>query len=171
MEHHAESALAGEFCERSIHHLRVEFLPRIERAITRLGDEDLWWRPNPECTSAGNLLLHLEGNVRQWILSGLAEHADERVRSSEFEAIDGNESAALLARLRSTVQEACDVIRNADKAVLLQRHDIQIFEGVTGLAAILHVVEHFSWHTGQIAWITKMRTGQDLEYYEDDLLE
>jgi len=168
---HSESALAGEFCERSIHHLREEFLPRIERAITQLGDADLWWRPNPECTSAGNLLLHLEGNVRQWILSGLAQHMDERVRSSEFEAIDGADSATLLARLRSTVLQACDVIRDADEETLMQRHDIQIFEGVTGLAAILHVVEHFSWHTGQIAWIAKMRTGQDLGYYENDLLE
>jgi hypothetical protein len=171
MEHHAESALASEFCERSIHHLREEFLPRIERATTQLGDVDLWWRPNPECTSAGNLLLHLEGNVRQWILSGMAAHMDERVRSSEFETVDGDDSAALLARLRSTVLEACDVIRDAEAEVLLQRHDIQIFEGVTGLAAILHVVEHFSWHTGQIAWIAKMRTRQNLGYYEDDLLE
>ena len=171
MGHHAESGLAGEFCERSIHHLHDEFLPRIERATIQLDGADLWWRPNPECTSVGNLLLHLEGNVRQWILSGLAEHLDKRVRSSEFEAVDGNDSTALLARLRSTVEEACDVIRDADETALLQRHDIQIFEGVTGLAAILHVVEHFSWHTGQIAWIAKLRTGQDLGYYEDDLLE
>ncbi len=171
MESHADSELAIEFCERSIHHLREEFLPRIERATTQLGDPDLWWRPNPECTSAGNLLLHLEGNVRQWILCGLADHADERGRSSEFEVVDGNDSVVLLARLRITVQEACDVIRDAGGDSLMKRHDIQIFEGVTGLAAILHVVEHFSWHTGQIAWIAKMRTGQGLGYYEDDSLE
>ena len=135
--------------------------------------EEVWffYGTSPSEPSVDDLLLHLEGNVRQWILSGLARHMDERVRSSEFEAIDGTDSAALLARLRSTLLQACDVIRDADEETLMKRHDIQIFEGVTGLAAILHVVEHFSWHTGQIAWIAKMRTGQDLGYYEDDLLE
>ena len=171
MDGETESALAHEFRERSVHHLREEFLPRIERACARLGESELWWRPNPECTSAGNLLLHLEGNVRQWIISGLGEGPDSRVRRSEFETIDGQDSATLLARLRSTVQEACGLIRSTDAEDLLRSRDIQVFEGVTGLAAILHVVEHFSWHTGQIAWIAKMRSGQDLGYYEDDLLE
>ena len=167
----AEHTVGGEFCQRSTHHLRDEFMPRIEGAARRLVAEDLWWRPNPECTSVGNLLLHLEGNVRQWILCGLDDQPDARRRSTEFAASDGLLVAGLVDRLRSTVEEACAVIENLDEGALLKRYDIQVFEGVTGLAAVLHVVEHFSWHTGQIAWITKMRTGRDLTYYNDIELE
>jgi uncharacterized damage-inducible protein DinB len=169
MGNHATPSLASEFTDRSIVHLREEFLPRIERATRRLGDDDLWWRPNQSCTSAGNLLLHLEGNVRQWILSGLAGRADARVRQSEFDAEGDHGVDGLLANLRSTVEEACKVIESLDESALLARHNIQVFEGVSALAAVLHVVEHFSWHTGQVAWIAKLRSGEDLAYYEQPL--
>lgn len=169
MGNDATPALASEFTGRSVVHLRGEFLPRIERATRRLGDGDLWWRPNDNCTSAGNLLLHLEGNVRQWILSGLAGRPDKRVRQSEFDVGRNPGADELLENLRTTVEEACAVIESLDEAALLERHDIQVFEGVTACAAILHVVEHFSWHTGQVAWIAKMRSGEDLAYYEQSL--
>lgn len=158
--------LTTEFNRRCVHHLREEFLPRIEKAARLLDEEDLWWKPNAECTSAGNLLLHLEGNVRQWILGGLADRQHRRDRSSEFDATGGSGVESLLSDLRTTVLEACAVIEELDEAALLERRDIQVFEGVTGLAAVLHVVEHFSWHTGQVAWIAKLRTGDDLGYYE-----
>jgi len=169
MGNDATQALALEFTGRAAFHLREEFLPRIGRAARRLGNDDLWWRPNPSCTSAGNLLLHLEGNVRQWILSGLGERPDERVRQSEFDAEGARDVDQLLAGLRSTVEEACTVIESLDADALLARHDIQVFEGVTALAAVTHVVEHFSWHTGQVAWIAKLRSGEDLAYYEQPL--
>lgn len=169
MSRPADRTLAQEFCARSVHHLRGEFLPRLHRATTVLGADDLWWKPNEESTSAGNLLLHLEGNVRQWILSGIAGAPDERVRSEEFLAGGGPSSEQLLELLESTVGRACDVILALDDRALLERHNIQVFEGVTAMAAVLHVVEHFSWHTGQISWMAKLRTGQDLRYYEQPL--
>jgi uncharacterized damage-inducible protein DinB len=149
-----------------VHHLRGEFLPRIRTAVERLGERDLWWRPNAECTSAGNLLLHLEGNVRQWILGGIANRQDQRDRASEFDAEGGADLETLLNRLEHTVEEACEVITAMEPQHLLERRDIQVFEGVSGLAAVLHVVEHFSWHTGQVAWIAKQRTANDLGYYD-----
>ena len=169
MRNDATPNLESEFTRRSVVHLREEFLPRIERAARRIGDADLWWRPNENCTSAGNLLLHLEGNVRQWILSGLAECPDDRERAVEFATSEGRGVEELLSRLRATVEEACMVIESLRAESLLKRHDIQVFEGVTGLAAVLHVVEHFSWHTGQVAWIAKLRSGEDLGYYEQAL--
>jgi uncharacterized damage-inducible protein DinB len=169
MEDQRGNELTAEFRTRCIHHLGEEYLPRIERAARMIDEEDLWWRPNPECTSPGNLLLHLEGNVRQWILSGLAGREDARQRQTEFDATSGATVEELLERLRSTVEDACAVISALDAEDLLRRHDIQVFESVSAFAAILHVVEHFSWHTGQGAWIAKMNSGQDLRYYEEPL--
>jgi uncharacterized damage-inducible protein DinB len=169
MEDQRRNGLTAEVRVRCIHHLRDEYLPRIERAARMIGEEDLWWRPNSECTSPGNLLLHLEGNVRQWILSGLAGREHSRKRQTEFDATSGAKLEELLEQLRSTVEEACAVIAALDEDGLLRHHDIQVFENVSAFAAILHVVEHFSWHTGQVAWIAKMKSGKDLRYYEEPL--
>jgi uncharacterized damage-inducible protein DinB len=168
------SALGREFRERSIHHLRDEFLPRIEKALEVLPAADLWWRPDGPSNSVGNLLLHLEGNVRQWLLSGIGGDDDFRNRTAEFAATESavNQAAAeLYGDLRSTVLQACEMLEGLDDEELMTRHNIQIYEGVTGMAAVLHVVEHFSWHTGQIAYIAKMRAQQVLEFYDDEALE
>ena len=98
------------FIDRSIHHLRSEYLPRIRQAIGLLSDEEVWWRPNAVTTCAGNLLLHLEGNVRQWILSGIGGQSDRRVRQAEFDTQDGAPKAELLERLAATVNAACEII-------------------------------------------------------------
>lgn len=168
------STLGREFRERSIHHLRDEFLPRIEKALEILPAQDLWWRPDGPNNSVGNLILHLEGNVRQWLLSGLGGEDDFRNRTAEFAATESavNQAAAeMYGMLRATVLEACEMLEGLDDEELLQRHKIQIFEGVTGMAAIYHVVEHFSWHTGQIAYIAKLRAETPLEFYDDEALE
>ncbi len=168
------SALSREFLDRSIHHLRDEFLPRIEKSLEVLPAQDLWWRPEGPANSVGNLLLHLEGNVRQWLLSGIGGEDSFRDRTAEFAATKSavNQAAAeMFGTLRTTVLEACEMMDGLDDEELMTRHKIQAFEDVTGMAAILHVVEHFSWHTGQIAYIAKMRAEQALEFYDDEELE
>src|SRR5882672_8140753 len=80
-----------------------EYLPKIERCVEKLTDEQVWWRPNPESNSIGNLLLHLSGNARQWIVCGLGGEADERRRQSEFDAREGIHRAELLGKLKKTV--------------------------------------------------------------------
>lgn len=155
------SPLARELTDRCVVHLRDEYLPRMERALHTLPADDLWWRPHAETTSVGNLLLHLEGNVRQWILTTLGGRADTRARSGEFAArASERDGVALFAALRSTVEEACEVIAVLDAASLLERHTVQVFENITALAMIVHVTEHFAWHTGQIVWIAKLRGGE-----------
>src|SRR5580765_1233947 len=94
-----------EFIARSRHHLVEDFLPKIERCVTLLSDEQIWWRPNAESNSIGNLLLHLSGNARQWIVCGLGGESDERRRQSEFDAREGIARVELIGKLRTTVAD------------------------------------------------------------------
>ena len=150
-------------CEMQTY-LRDTYVPRLERALAVLPDGDLWWRPHDGVIAFGTILLHLEGNVRQWICSGLGGAPDHRTRAEEFaadgEADEHRDGATLLAKLRATVDEACDVLAGLDTAALARTWSIQSFE-VTGLYAVSHVVEHFSWHTGQAVWIAKARAGAE----------
>lgn len=148
--------------------LRDTYLPRLARAVEELPARDLWWRPHARATSAGNLLLHLRGNLRQWIACGLGGARDTRSRDAEFAAREGADAGELLADLRAAVDECCRVIAALDEPALRGRVTIQGFR-VTRLEAVLHVVEHMSWHAGQVAWIAKLRAGprHRLAYYDD----
>jgi len=162
------AALARQCC----HLLQLTYLRRLEQALDGLSPADIWWRPHADTTTIGNLLLHLEGNVRQWILSGLGDEPDFRIRQAEFiERDPSTEGRALLAGLRETVGRACAIIETLPSERWTERVTIQDFE-VTVLAAVLHIVEHFSWHTGQITWIAKLRrgAGHGIAYYDDQAL-
>jgi len=140
-----------------------QHLARIQRCLEELSEEEIWWRPNEATNSAGNLVLHLCGNVRQWILSGLGGAADERKRDLEFSERGPVPRRELLARLNATVREARGVVRKLSPADLTRRCTIQGFH-TTGLEAVSHVYEHFSHHAGQIIYITKMLHGKDLRF-------
>ncbi len=142
-----------------------DYLPKIQRCLELLSDEQIWWRANPQSNSIGNLLLHLSGNVRQWIVCGLGGAADWRDRDSEFAQSEMVSSDELLARLKQTLDEADAALAKFDVDKLLERHSIQGCD-VTAMAAIYHVVEHFSMHTGQIVYISKQLTAQDLHFYD-----
>lgn len=158
---------AGEtgaaFLRASRHFLRGEYVPKIGRCLDRLDETDVWWRPNQDSNSVGNLLLHLAGNTRQWIVSGIGGAEDVRRRPREF-ARDGGDPGELFDALRGTVEEACEVLRAVEPADLEATRTIQ-GRDVTVLEAVYHVVEHFSMHTGQIVYVTKLRTGSDLRFY------
>ncbi|HXP87393.1 MAG TPA: DUF1572 family protein [Bryobacteraceae bacterium] len=137
---------------------------RIATCIAKLTPDQIWMRGAENQNAAGNLLLHLNGNVRQWILSGIGGEPDDRERDAEFAARGGLTPAELTARLREMVQDAIGVIRSLPHSRLTERLTIQGFD-VTVLEAIYHVTEHFSGHTSQIIFITKMVTGEDLGFY------
>ena len=164
--------LAGAVTGEAIALLRDTYLPRLERAVHELPAADLWWRPHERTTSVGNLLLHLRGNIHQWICCGLGGAPDRRDRDAEFAAVAGGDADKLLRALRATVEEACGVIARLDAAALAGRVSIQGFE-LTRLAAVLHVTEHMSWHAGQVAWIAKARAGErhGLAFYDDESLQ
>ena len=158
------NAIGQAFLDQSRRYLSDQYLPKIAACVERLSAEDLWWRNDPASNSAGNLLLHLAGNMRQWIISGLGGAPDHRQRQREFDAREGGSAAELLEQLRNTVREADAVLAALRPETLLERRVIQ-GKDVTVMEAIYHVVEHFSMHTGQIIFLTKLRTGADLEFY------
>lgn len=150
--------MTREFLSDSVRYLGEVYPGRMERAALTLPAADLWWRPHEGALSVGNILLHLAGNVRQWIVCGIGGAQDRRDRASELEATAGHDAARLLAALKGTVREACSVLEGLDEAQLTDVRRIQGFE-TTILSAVYHVVEHFSWHTGQAVWIAKARAG------------
>jgi len=138
---------------------------RIEDCVRRLNHDQIWTRNAQNVNSVGNLVLHLCGNIRQWIGFGVGDLADQRDRDSEFAARGGLEPEQLSERLKAAVSQAAGIIRNFDQARLMEKVTIQNYD-VTKMEAIYHVVEHFSQHTGQIMFVTKMLTGDDLGYFK-----
>jgi uncharacterized damage-inducible protein DinB len=157
--------LGEAFLQQARFHLTQDFLPKIRKCLEVVHDDDLWWRADETNNSVGNLILHLCGNVRQWIISGVGEEPDLRQRSREFSERTLIPKADLLTRLDQTLEEADRVLASFDVSQLLAVHRIQGFQK-TALQAIFHVVEHFSFHTGQIIYITKLRRAVDLKFYD-----
>lgn len=158
--------VAAAFLERSRHYLGVEYPTKIERCLQALPVDAVWQRVDAHSNSVGNLLLHLEGNVRQWIVSAVGGAADERHRAPEFEARRGSDAATLFTALRRTLDEAVAVIGALDDDALLSRRTVQ-GRDVTVLDAVYHVVEHCSLHTGQIILLTKQHAPGAIRFYED----
>ena len=157
--------IARAFIEKSRSLLTSDYVPKIERCLDRLTDDDIWWRPNEASNSIGNLILHLCGNVTMWIVGGVGALPFERHRQLEFDERRHIPVSDLRNRLTSTVQRADDVLRATGPGELLSRRMIQGYD-VTVLEAIYHVVEHFGMHTGQIIILSKARLGEDLTLWE-----
>ncbi len=167
-------AASSSFAMESARYLRDVYLPRLRSAADILPNADLFWRPHPDCISFGTILLHLEGNLRQWILCGLGDHRDQRDRDSEFAATEGppgRDGEQLLGALEDTVRDAATLLESLDQNALGRRLSIQGYD-VSCEEAVYHVVEHFSWHTGQAVWIAKARAGagHGLGFYDDATL-
>jgi uncharacterized damage-inducible protein DinB len=139
-------------------------LARIETCAAKLTEEQIWTRYGENQNAVGNLVLHLTGNVRQWILSGVGGAADVRVRDAEFAARGSVSAAELMAGLRRVVEAAVAVIRGLSEQDMLTRISVQGYD-VTKLEAVYHVVEHFTGHAFQIIFATKLLTDTDLGFY------
>lgn len=151
------------FLEFSRKNLLEEYWPRMRACVEPLTQEQVWWRPNPASNSIGNLILHLNGNVRQWLVDTFNRQPNRRNRPAEFEAREHLPAAALLERLGATIEEASVVFAQLTEADLLAHYEIQGCK-VRGLDAVYHVVEHFGLHYGQILYIAKSLTGRDLGF-------
>jgi len=155
--------LESQFLQHSAAKLR-QYTERIGICLGQLNEEQIWVRGGENENALGNLVLHLCGNVRQWIVSGVGSQPDTRQRDTEFDARGGVTSAELMDRLQRTVEEAAVVIEGLSREKLVEKLKIQNYP-VSVLEAVYHVVEHFAMHTGQILFITKMLTGADLGFY------
>jgi hypothetical protein len=164
MNTHAGPNTTRLFLEFSRNKLLEQYWPRLRTCVEPLTDEQLWWRPNDSTNSIGNIILHLNGNVRQWLVASFNRLEDTRNRPAEFSQRAAISGTALLAQLGSTMTEASEVLSRLTETDLLAPFEIQGYH-VRGLDAVYQVVEHFGLHYGQILYITKMIQGKDLGFY------
>ena len=153
------------FQRTSRDYLVDEYLPKIRLSVAPLTEDDIWWRPAAGSNSIGNLMLHIEGNARQWILGGVGGKENERDRDAEFSATSGQNMAELLARLATSFREIGALIEAVPDVTLSEPRTIQGAE-TTVFSAIYHVVEHVSMHTGQIIQIAKWRAPGAIRLYD-----
>ena len=156
--------LVKEFIEESIDRIDQN-TPKIFKCLNELEEADIWRRHNNESNSVGNLILHLCGNITQYIISSLGGEEDTRERHKEFSTTDGYSKIELSGKLDSTIEKAKDIIKNIDSENLLRKRYVQGFL-LSGMGIIIHVVEHYSYHTGQIAFWTKLLKSKDLGFYK-----
>jgi uncharacterized damage-inducible protein DinB len=161
-----DNQLARQFLESSRTRLLGVYLPRLRECVAPLTTEQVWWRPNDVSNSIGNLLLHLDGNVRQWLVDSFNRTQDRRSRPAEFAAQSGLSATELLAHLGATLEEAGQVLERLTVDELLAPIEIQGYH-TRGLDAIYHVVEHFGLHYGQIVYIIKSLLAKDLGFYKE----
>lgn len=158
--------LAGLFLAFSRHKLLGQYWPRLRECVSSLTDEQVWWRPNDASNSIGNLILHLNGNVGQWLVASFNKDEDRRNRPEEFAAREGATAAELLAKLGATLDAAAKVLGRLTVEELRAPYEIQGYH-VRGLDAVYQVVEHFGIHYGQVVYITKLLTQKDLGFYKE----
>lgn len=146
-----------------IKHL-VEGRDRLHKCLDLLTHEQIWRRANVNTVSVGNLVLHLCGNVGQWITSTLGDAPDHRHRDEEFADTGSLDKSALLARLDDVMDRAQRTINGLGREQLASAHEVQCYRE-TGVAIVVHVTEHFSYHVGQVTLHTKLLLDVDTGYY------
>jgi len=155
--------LVALIAEQWKHEVPDGYLPKIVDSLKLLSDDEIWWRPNEASNSIGNLVLHLCGNISQWILAGLGGVEFVRKRDLEFSEKGPIPREELIEKLRTTVRKASQEIKGISAADLLRSYGIQGYN-VTGYEAAIHVTTHFAYHAGQIIYVTKMKRAEDLGF-------
>lgn len=158
---------AADFLQVSRAYLTYEYRIKLRRSVEAIPGHLIWSRPNEESNSIGNLLLHLEGNVRQWIISGVKGDPDVRHRAGEFAAKEGATAAELLEKIERTLDEADAILAGLVPEQLDEPRTIQSRD-VTVLGAIYQVVQHFALHLGQIILIAKSVSPGTIQFYDND---
>jgi uncharacterized damage-inducible protein DinB len=155
------------FISRSRYWLTKEYPIKLRHCVNALPQAAVWSRPNDSSNSIGNLLVHLAGNVTEWILGGVGGQTISRYRAGEFAQKAGRDAPALLDDLEAVLRKADSVLaglsaKDLDRSIVIQGRETTI------LGAIYHVVEHFAMHTGQIVLMTKIYAPGKISFYEDE---
>lgn len=160
-----QQLLIEEFKRRIID----ESFERILYCLQLLTPQQIWFKPNPVTNPVGNLVLHICGNTRQWIFSGLLGQKDLRKRKQEFILTDlpKEELIRMIQTLRQDILQHLPQLR---QTLLEKTYPVQTFQE-TGVSILIHVIEHTSYHTGQITQLTKLITEQETNYYKSIPLE
>jgi uncharacterized damage-inducible protein DinB len=154
------------FVSRSRYWLTKEYPIKLRLCVNALPRSAVWARPNPSSNSIGNLIVHLTGNVTEWILGSIGGRSVTRYRAGEFAQTDGADGPKLLDNLEAVLREADGILaglteKDLERPIVIQNRE------TTVLAAVYHVVEHFSMHTGQIVFLTKIYAPDKIHFYED----
>ncbi|MBX2907356.1 MAG: DUF1572 family protein [Taibaiella sp.] len=145
--------------------LRItESADRVSKCVQDLSEEELWHRQNEHLSPVANLVLHLCGNISQYIIMSLGHQPYTRERDTEFAAHRSHSKIDLLRKFSQTIADATSIIANTTEEELLRTRTVQGFT-MTGIGAVIHVTEHLSYHTGQIAMHTKLLKNHDLGFY------
>lgn len=150
--------------------LMDESVPRLKKCLDQLTEKEIWHRPNKNTVSVGNLVLHLCGNARQWIVSSLGGYKDTRNRQVEFDEQGPIPKKELLKKVDQVMTEIGKVLDVITPKILTINKDVQGFEA-TGVSILMHVVEHFSYHVGQITYYVKSNKDVDMKYYAGTRLD
>ncbi len=157
--------VAKEFVDQIMYRLE-ESTRMITLSFDQLSEDDIWKRPNKNSNSIGNLILHLCGNITQYGISSLGKKEDHRDRDKEFAAQDGLRKVELLNMLVSVVDEAKNVLKSLSQDELLRKREVQGFT-FSGIGIAIHITEHYSYHTGQIAfWTKQLKDKRSLGFYD-----
>jgi hypothetical protein len=154
--------LASAFIIESRHCLS-EGMGKIEHCVGQLRDDQVWWRARPEMNSIANLVLHLSGNLRQWIISGCGGAKDLRNRPMEFSDQSNRPKNEVLAILKKVVAESDAVLGALTPEKLLSPGRIQGYE-TTGMAAIIKAISHFRGHVQEIIHMTRQQLGEKYRF-------
>jgi len=159
-------SIAEIFVARSRYWLTKEYPIKLRHCLNALPRGAVWARPNQDSNSVGNLLIHLTGNVTEWILGGVGGLSYKRYRAGEFAQRDGADASKLMDDLEAVLREADRVLagltdKDLERSVVIQERDTNV------LGAIYHVVEHFAMHTGQIVFLTKLYAPGRIQFYEE----
>ncbi len=157
-----ETLLVEELVKNALYQMDLS-TRMIQKSLTEISEEEVWLKPNESLNSIANLIIHLCGNITQYIISSLGETEDIRERDLEFSTSKGLNKSELLTKLEATVDNAKRVIFDSDPEQLLKIRVVQGFS-FSGVGVIIHVVEHYSYHTGQIAFWVKQLKNKDLGF-------
>jgi len=161
-----DNQILEEIKKEIILRLTQESIPRIKQCLTLLSEDEIWQSANDNTNAVGNLVLHLCGNVRQYLISSIGGFPDIRKRDSEFAPSSRVDKSTLISTLELLSNEILDVTKSIPVEELLRQRSVQGFE-MNGMQIIIHVIEHFSYHTGQIAFFVKGLKDVDLKFYGD----
>lgn len=144
--------------------LFTEGAERIKKCLSHLSEEQIWYKHNNNTNTVGNLVLHLCGNVRQYILHGIDGQTDVRQRQLEFSEKGPIHTTILIDSLNQLEADVTAALSRILPEHLIENRKVQGFdENVTSI--LVHVAEHFSYHVGQITFFTKYILNVDTGYY------
>ncbi len=157
--------LKNTFIEEIKRRLFTENIPRLKKCLHELTEAEIWYRPNNASNSVGNLVLHLHGNVRQWVVAGLGKNKDIRERQKEFDEKGPVAVEKMLLDMDNLMKEVDQILSKTSTEDLLEIRNVQGYEE-SGLSILVHITEHFSYHVGQITYIVKMLKDKEMGYYD-----